>query len=171
MRKPFFIFAFVVCSAFAGASVFTTPRPHRAVTTERIVMTLTPTTMLRLEVSLCDENAARIICVNEPHKVRGFADQVRMIEAGWKRLKLIDTPKIINNASAGVIVSEQNSMTEMYKPKWLREKEAAFLAEAKAQAEAQYGLKQLCAPGQWGKFRPWLGIVEPGIGESAWKTQ
>jgi hypothetical protein len=91
-----------------------------------------------LEVSLCDENAARIMCVEKPHKFRGFADQVKMIEAGWKRLKLIDPPRIVNNATA-CAVAGGSTMAEIYKSKWLRDKEAKLAADL----EAKHASKQL----------------------------
>lgn len=86
-----------------------------------------------LQVSLCDENAARIMCVEKPHRLRGFADQVKMIEAGWRRLKLIDPPKIVNNNIAGAVAG--GTMAETYKSKWLRQKEA----EMSAVLEVEYG--------------------------------
>ena len=92
-----------------------------------------------LEVSLCDVNAARIMCVEKPHKFRGFADQVKMIEAGWKRLKLIDPPRIVNNVAAGAVATTGGTMAEIYKSKWLREKEAKMAAEL----EGEYASKQL----------------------------
>jgi hypothetical protein len=91
-----------------------------------------------LEVSLCDENAARIMCVEKPHKFRGFADQVKMIEAGWKRLKLIDPPRIVNNATASAVAAG-STMAEIYKSKWLRDKEANLAADL----EAAHASKQL----------------------------
>ena len=81
-----------------------------------------------LEVSLCDETAARIMSVEKPHKIRGFSDQVNMVIGGWKRLKLIDPPKIINNNSAGAIAAG-GTMAEIYKSKWLRDKEAEMAAD------------------------------------------
>jgi hypothetical protein len=91
-----------------------------------------------LEVCLCDENAARIMCVEKPHKFRGFADQVKMIEAGWKRLKLIDPPRLVNNATA-CSVAAGSTMAEIYKSKWLRDKEAKLAADL----EAEHASKQL----------------------------
>ncbi len=91
-----------------------------------------------LEVSMCDENAARIMCVEKPHKFRGFADQVKMIEAGWKRLKLIDPPRIVNNATAGAVAGG-STMAEIYKSQWLRDKEAKLAADL----EAEYDSKKL----------------------------
>jgi hypothetical protein len=91
-----------------------------------------------LEVSLCDENAARIMCVEKPHKFRGFADQVKMIEVGYKRLGLIDPPKIVNNNTAAVVGTD-GTMFQIYKSKWLREKEAKMAADL----ESEYASKQL----------------------------
>ena len=62
-----------------------------------------------------------------------------MIEAGWKRLKLIDPPRIVNNVAAGAVATTGGTMAEIYKSKWLREKEAKMAAEL----EGEYASKQL----------------------------
>jgi hypothetical protein len=76
--------------------------------------------------------------VEKPHMIRGFSDQVNMVIGGWKRLKLIDPPKIINNNSAGAIAAG-GTMGEIYKAKWLCDKEAEMAADL----EREYASKQL----------------------------
>jgi hypothetical protein len=53
-------------------------------------------------------------------------------------LRLIDPPKIVNNNTAAVVGTD-GTMFQIYKSKWLREKEAKMAADL----ESEYASKQL----------------------------
>jgi hypothetical protein len=67
------------------------------------------------------------------HQRSGDMAIVKMFEVGNKRTGDIQTAKVTNNQT-GVVVAPGGTMREVYKSKWLRDKEGALAAEFEAEA-------------------------------------
>jgi hypothetical protein len=86
-----------------------------------------------------DEQFIRRLVNMKTHPKVGDMPIVKMIEVGYKRTGDIQPAKISNQASAGVAVAPGSTMKEIYKSKWLREKEARLAGEC----EKEYGDERL----------------------------
>jgi hypothetical protein len=76
--------------------------------------------------------------------MRGDSDRVKAIEVAYKRLGLIEPQKIINNNQANALAAAGNGATfyEVYKSRWLIEKEERM----RQQLEKEHGTPRLSAP-------------------------
>ena len=68
------------------------------------------------------------------HQRSGDMAIVKMFEVGYKRTGDIQPVRINNQSHTGVVVAAGGTMREVYKAKWLRDKEAALAAEFEAEA-------------------------------------
>jgi hypothetical protein len=66
------------------------------------------------------------------HERVGDMPIVKMFEVGYKRTGDIQPVRITNQSHTGVLVAAGGTMREVYKAKWLRDKEAALAAEFEA---------------------------------------
>ena len=66
------------------------------------------------------------------HERVGDMPIVKMFEVGYKRTGDIQPVRITNQSHTGVVVAAGGTMREVYKAKWLRDKEAALAAEFEA---------------------------------------
>lgn len=69
----------------------------------------------------------------ETHSKVGDLPVVKMFEVGYKRTGDIQPAKINNHASAGALIAPGSTMKQIYKSKWLRDKEAELAAECEAE--------------------------------------
>jgi hypothetical protein len=69
---------------------------------------------------------AHQIANGETHKLRGDADRVKVMELGYKALGIIQPSRVITQANATVVPLQGQTVFEVYKSKWLRDKEAAM---------------------------------------------
>ena len=67
------------------------------------------------------------------HHRSGDMAIVKMFEVGYKRTGDIQPVRITSQSQAGVVVAAGGTMREVYKAKWLRDKEAALAAEFEAE--------------------------------------
>ena len=85
-----------------------------------------------------DSNLAHLIVNGETHAVRGDADKVKAIEVGYRTLGMIQPSQVVNQAvasTAGTIPVQERTMRQVYKSKWLVDREAAM----STQLEQEYG--------------------------------
>ena len=94
-----------------------------------------------IEREFLDVHLAHQIANGETHKTRGDADRVKAIELGYKALGVIQSSRVIAQASATLVSPQGETVFEVYKSKWLRDKESAMAAHL----EEQHG-KRLVPP-------------------------
>lgn len=88
-----------------------------------------------LELSFLDENLAELIAEDRVHKYRGYEHRFKAIEIGYKRMKAgayDHAPSAVtqNNLINGNVV--KGTMAEVYKSKWLRDKEQKLREQLEA---------------------------------------
>ena len=81
-----------------------------------------------IEREFLDVHLAHQIANGETHKLRGDADRVKAMELGYKALGVIQPNRVVAHANAVVLPPQGQNMLDIYKSKWLREKEAAMAA-------------------------------------------
>ena len=94
-----------------------------------------------IEREFLDVHLAHQIANGATHKVRGDADRVKAMELGYKALGVIQPNRVVAQASAIAMPPQGQKVFEIYKSRWLIEKEAAMSAHL----EEQYG-KRLLPP-------------------------
>ncbi len=92
-----------------------------------------------IEREFLDVHLAHQIANGETHKLRGDADRVKAIAIGYKALGAIQPSRVVAQASTAVVPPQAQTVFEIYKSKWLLEKEAAMSAHL----EEQYGKRLL----------------------------
>jgi hypothetical protein len=80
-----------------------------------------------------DVHLAHQIANGGTHKTRGDADRVKAIEIGYKALGVIQSNRVVAQASATVVSPQGQTVFEIYKSRWLLEKEAAMAARLEEQ--------------------------------------
>jgi hypothetical protein len=80
-----------------------------------------------------DVHLAHQIANGGTHKTRGDADRVKAIEIGYKTLGVIQSNRVVAQASATVVSPQGQTVFEIYKSRWLIEKEAAMAARLEGQ--------------------------------------
>jgi hypothetical protein len=86
-----------------------------------------------IEREFLDVHLAHQITNGATHKVRGDADRVKAMELGYKALGVIQSNRIVAQASATVVSPPGKTVFEIYKSKWLLDKEAAMAARLEKQ--------------------------------------
>jgi len=81
-----------------------------------------------IEREFLDVHLAHQIANGETHKLRGDADRVKAMELGYKALGIIQSSRVVAQANAVLLPPQGQNMLDIYKSKWLREKEAAMAA-------------------------------------------
>jgi hypothetical protein len=72
------------------------------------------------------------------HKYRGDEAIVKLIEIGFRSTGAIQPVRVSTSVSATAAVQNQQGLVDIYKPLWLREREAQLLEEARQQALKHY---------------------------------
>ena len=80
------------------------------------------------------------------HPNVGDMPVVKMFEVGYKQTGDIQPAKISNQASAGVVIAHGGTMKQMYKARWLVEKEAQLAAEFESEYVAERMLSEKAKP-------------------------
>lgn len=71
-----------------------------------------------------DMHVSHIIANGKTHFMRGDSDRVKACEVAYKRLGLIEAAKIVNNNQANAqAIAQGKTLKEVYKSRWLIEKE------------------------------------------------
>jgi len=81
----------------------------------------------RMSLGFLKTHLTRIIAMEKPHPYRGYADQVKALEAGLKAMKVIEPARVTNSATAAAAAQAAiggQTMEAIYKSKWLAQKEA-----------------------------------------------
>jgi len=87
-----------------------------------------------IEREFLDVHLAHQIANGETHKTRGDADRVKAIEIGYQALGVIQSNRVVAQASATVVSPQGKTVFEIYKSKWLLDKEAAMAARLEEQS-------------------------------------
>jgi len=90
-----------------------------------------------------DEQLSEIAADATSHKYRGSADRVKAIEVGYKKLGLIESGSkvTVNNKQQQLRIQTNGTFYDVYKSKWLLEKEA----EMAKRAQKEYDQSRIAA--------------------------
>src|SRR6185437_12055046 len=81
-----------------------------------------------------DMHVSHIIANGQTHFMRGDSDRVKACEVAYRRLGLIESQKIVNNNQANAqAIAQGRTLKEVYKSRWLIEKEQRIAAQLEAE--------------------------------------
>ncbi len=85
-----------------------------------------------LSEEFLDEQLSQVAADATPHKFRGSADRVKAIEVGYKKLGLIESASkvTVNNKQQQMLMKTNGTFYDVYKAKWLVEKESEMAKRA-----------------------------------------